>query len=108
VIARDATQLEGNKNLMAGVHALCAVLEVSFALRFSHRIICKGKFEKKELSRMLGPEEELGLPTGWTTGVRFLAGAGIFFFATTFRPTLGPTKPLGSGSLFPGGKAAGV
>jgi hypothetical protein len=30
---------------------------------------------------------------GWTTGVRFPAGAGTFFFATVSRPAVRPTQP---------------
>jgi len=43
---------------------------------------------------------------GWTTGVRFLAGAvmGLCLFAIASRPALGPIQT----PIFPWGKAAGV
>jgi len=47
---------------------------------------------------------------GWTTGVRFPAGAKIFLFTITLIPAMGPTQPHGKrvpGTL-PWGKLTGA
>jgi hypothetical protein len=51
--------------------------------------------------------------TGWTTGIRFPAGAmmGFLLFATATRPALGPTQPLIQwvpGACHRAGKGAGA
>jgi hypothetical protein len=51
------------------------------------------------------------LSTGWTVGVRFPVGVGIFLFTNASRPALGPAQPpiqWVPGAVSLGGKAAGA
>jgi hypothetical protein len=53
-----------------------------------------GTLQKSNLPENVNyPLLDLLSGTGWTSGVRFSAGAGIFLFATASRPALRPTQP---------------
>jgi hypothetical protein len=51
-------------------------------------------------------DSSVGIATGWTAGLRFLAGAGDFSLLQIGSGANSASYPIGSGGSFPGGKAA--
>jgi hypothetical protein len=43
--------------------------------------------------RIYGEDSSNGMATGWTSGVRFLAGQEIFLFSIASGPSVGTTEP---------------